>query len=427
MRPSNFHVGGVLYWVIRTRNPDTMALKDADSTPTVAVRKNGAATGDSVTVTKRSATTGIYDCSYNPASEIEDDSFTLEESATVTGTTTASATYTHSWTVRVFALARGTDGANTITPDNASVVAAAASAASADAKLTAGRLSRVDRLPDINAGSAGGVALVGSAMSLDSSTLTALFADADVAGMVAQVAAAMVASIDDSGDISVQAIAAYSAQLTLAAILADGSIITLLSDASEAAGDAATAATQATTAATQATAANAVATKLNTGLVLDGSVYQWTANALELAPAGGGGGGETDWTDEEKAQIRYRLGLNGTATAPTEPVPDPIVITPGSDNITTAWLVTRVAGVATAGITIRYQQIQEPDDDTGSSYDSTIYEVESGANFAAEMPMVRGGYYYAWRGPGKRPDTAQLLLIPADAGATYELPSHVGR
>jgi hypothetical protein len=100
-----------------------MVLKDADSTPTVAVRKNGASTADSVTVTKRSATTGIYDCSYNPASEVEGDSFTFEESATVTGTATAQATYTNSWELRVVALERGTDGANTTTPPTASAIA----------------------------------------------------------------------------------------------------------------------------------------------------------------------------------------------------------------------------------------------------------------------------------------------------------------
>jgi hypothetical protein len=100
MRPSVFQVGGTLYWVIQTSDPDTMVLKDADSTPTVAVRKNGAAVVDSVTITKRSATTGIYDCSYNPASEVEGDSFTFEESATVTGTTTSSATYTQTWNAR---------------------------------------------------------------------------------------------------------------------------------------------------------------------------------------------------------------------------------------------------------------------------------------------------------------------------------------
>ena len=100
MRPAVFQVGGVVYWTLLTRNPDTGVLKDADSTPTVAVRKNGASVGDSVTVTKRSATTGIYDCSYNPAGEVEGDSFTLEESAAVTGTTTSSATYVFGWSIR---------------------------------------------------------------------------------------------------------------------------------------------------------------------------------------------------------------------------------------------------------------------------------------------------------------------------------------
>lgn len=111
MRPNILQVGGTLYWVLQTRDPDTMVLKDADSTPTVAVRKNGSSVGDSVTITKRSATTGIYDCSYNPAAEVEGDSFTLEESATVTGTTTGSATYTQTWCCRVAAIERGTDSA----------------------------------------------------------------------------------------------------------------------------------------------------------------------------------------------------------------------------------------------------------------------------------------------------------------------------
>jgi hypothetical protein len=100
MRPDIIHVGGVLYWTLQTRNPDTQVLKDADSTPTVAVRKNGAAVGDSVTIIKRSATTGLYDCSYNPAAEVEGDTFQFEESATVTGTTTSSATYVNQFSVR---------------------------------------------------------------------------------------------------------------------------------------------------------------------------------------------------------------------------------------------------------------------------------------------------------------------------------------
>ena len=123
MRPAVFQVGGVVYWTLLTRNPDTGVLKDADSTPTVAVRKNGSSVADSVTVTKRSATTGIYDCSYNPAVEVEGDAFTLEESATVTGTTTSSATYNFAWNVRCVAVERGTDSANTTTPPTVGAIA----------------------------------------------------------------------------------------------------------------------------------------------------------------------------------------------------------------------------------------------------------------------------------------------------------------
>jgi len=101
MRPTRLYVGGTLYWTIQTRNPDTLVLKDADSTPTVSVRKNGTAVGDSVTVTKRTATTGLYDCSYNPAGEAANDSFQFEELATVTGTTTASAIYPNQFAVFV--------------------------------------------------------------------------------------------------------------------------------------------------------------------------------------------------------------------------------------------------------------------------------------------------------------------------------------
>lgn len=123
MRPTVLHVGGVLYWAIQTRNPDTMVLKDADATPSVAVRKNGSSVGDSVTITKRSATTGLYDCSYNPAAEVEGDTFQFEESATVTGTTTSSATYALTWIARVVAVERGTDSANTTTPPTAGAIA----------------------------------------------------------------------------------------------------------------------------------------------------------------------------------------------------------------------------------------------------------------------------------------------------------------
>ena len=322
-RPKTLHIGGVLYWVLQTRNPDTMVLTDADSTPTVAVRKNGASVGDSVTVTKRAATTGLYDCSYNPASEIEGDSFTLEESATVTGTTTGSATYAASFVASVVAVERGTDGANTTAPDNANIVAGAASAASADGKLTAGRLSRIDRIPDVAAGAATGLAIVGSEMALSSAVLAALFSDTDTAALVTAIIERIEDDLDGA-DLSVAAIAVAVRDAILNRVLAGnhdtaGTAGRLIQNADAAVSTRASQTTvddvptnsELATAlgtaddpvlaaialeAVKTTAIQVVTVKLNTGLVLDGAVYQWTANALELAPAGGGGSGDASQT-----------------------------------------------------------------------------------------------------------------------------------
>ena len=106
-RPTSFTKDKTLYWTIRLYT-SAGALVDADSTPTIAVRKNGASTADSVTVTKRAATTGIYDCSYNPASEVEGDIFEIEESATISSTA-----YTHTFTTTVTAVALTAAGVNT--------------------------------------------------------------------------------------------------------------------------------------------------------------------------------------------------------------------------------------------------------------------------------------------------------------------------
>ncbi|MCB0295421.1 MAG: hypothetical protein KDG51_09325 [Calditrichaeota bacterium] len=50
-----------------------------------------------------------------------------------------------------------------------------------------------------------------------------------------------------------------------------------------------------------------------------GGVYQFNSNALENAPTGGAGA--TDWTSGEKEQIRYRLQIDGTQTAPAADAP----------------------------------------------------------------------------------------------------------
>lgn len=113
-RPTAIISGEATYWVIRVYDPsDGATLVDADSTPTVAVRRNGASTGDSVTVTKRSSTTGIYDCSVTVGSTAEGDSITFEESAVISSTT-----YQSSWEATVLAPMRGTDSASTHSADD---------------------------------------------------------------------------------------------------------------------------------------------------------------------------------------------------------------------------------------------------------------------------------------------------------------------
>lgn len=104
-RPTALFAGDTLYWTIRVYDSSGVLI-DADSTPTVAVRKNGAATADVVTVTKRAVTTGIYDCSYDPALEIEGDQFTLEETVTI-----SAQDYENSWEVVTIDEMRGTNAA----------------------------------------------------------------------------------------------------------------------------------------------------------------------------------------------------------------------------------------------------------------------------------------------------------------------------
>jgi len=58
---------------------------------------------------------------------------------------------------------------------------------------------------------------------------------------------------------------------------------------------------------TEIAAIKAVTDKLNTGLVADGDVWQFTVNMLELAPAGGGGGGSGDATEANQLLILNQL------------------------------------------------------------------------------------------------------------------------
>ena len=116
------------------------------------------------------------------------------------------------------------------------------------------------------------------------------------------------------------------------------------------------------------------------------------------------------------------VGANGNTDVQMEAVS----ITPGTSDNTTGYLVTRTNGVAANGLAVSYQMAETPTGDTGSSYDATVYSATSVANGIAELTLVRGAKYWIWRGQIRRPEETEMVLIPANAGDTYELPSHLG-
>jgi hypothetical protein len=143
-RPATLKIGNTSYWTIMTYT-SAGVLVDADSTPTVVVYKNGTLTADVVTVTKRSATTGIYDAYYNPASEAEGDCFTIQETATI-----SSQAYVQSWNFEILAAERGTDNASTF--DAASdAVANVTTVASVTNAVTTDAASRTASQADVSA------------------------------------------------------------------------------------------------------------------------------------------------------------------------------------------------------------------------------------------------------------------------------------
>jgi len=105
-RPTNFKVGNAIPWSIRVYT-EAGLLVDADSNPVVTVRRDGVPSADVVTVTKRAATTGIYDCSYNPSSDFEGEMFEITETAMV-----STEEFENAWSMECQAAERGTDGAS---------------------------------------------------------------------------------------------------------------------------------------------------------------------------------------------------------------------------------------------------------------------------------------------------------------------------
>lgn len=98
-----------------------------------------------------------------------------------------------------------------------------------------------------------------------------------------------------------------------------------------------------------------ISDRLATMYVLDGAVYQFTANALELGPSGSGG--TSDWTADERTAIRTILGVPASGTTPDVPsagalkvIDDLIDTEVGTLNTNLNALIVTV-GVAGAGLT----------------------------------------------------------------------------
>ncbi|MCP4785524.1 MAG: hypothetical protein GY878_18415 [Fuerstiella sp.] len=188
-RPATLKVGNTSYWTIMTYT-SAGVLVDADSTPTVVVYKNGSLTADVVTVTKRSATTGIYDAYYNPASEAEGDCFTIQETATI-----SSQAYVQSWNFEILAAERGTDNASTfdaasdaVTTDAASRTASQADVSALATAASIAALNNFDPTSDTVA-NVTTVASVTAAVTTDAASRTASQADVSALATSASIAA----------------------------------------------------------------------------------------------------------------------------------------------------------------------------------------------------------------------------------------------
>jgi hypothetical protein len=93
---------------------------------------------------------------------------------------------------------------------------------------------------------------------------------------------------------------------------------------------------------TQITAIETFATRITTGIVQDGAVWQFTANMLELGPSGGGGG---DATLANQVEIKALLTGNPVIQVASPNVNGNLVLTQGDDYDGTAnpraqWTVT---------------------------------------------------------------------------------------
>jgi len=119
-----------------------------------------------------------------------------------------------------------------------------------------------------------------------------------------------------------------------------------------------------TTVDTVVDAVKVVTDKLDTALVLDGAVYQYTANALELGPSGG----------LDAAGVRAAIGL-ASANLDTQLAALPTAIENADELLTRDWTSVSVAGTTRCVLTALYplrNKVDVPNGDIYESDDTTV-------------------------------------------------------
>ena len=129
----------------------------------------------------------------------------------------------------------------------------------------------------------------------------------------------------------------------------------------------------------------------------------------------------SDWTAEERAQIRYQLGIDGTATAPTAPVTSPVVIVPSGAGKTTCYaLCVDRRGDPKEGVAVYCWLAKTRPAGAGIIADDLVEVFTSGENGVVQIPDRMKGFAYAFAIGG----TANPIIFPisATAGETTPIP-----
>lgn len=299
---SQVPIDEVVHFDVVTHNPSTGAVSDADATPTYSVFEEDTDTPilGPTNLTKRTSLTGNYRGSFTCSADNGFESgrwYSVIASATVNGVA----------------------GKTVVANFRATPAESAAGVPKVDVSHVAGTSQTAgDIIGDTNdIQSRLPAALVGGRMDASVGAMAAdtLTASAVAASAVAEIQAGL-STLDAAGVRAAVGLASANLDTQIDALPTNAE----LNARTLASADYATAAALAAVddfVDTEVAAIKAVTDKLDTALELDVSVYRFTTNALEQAPAGGGG--TSDWTADERTAIRAILGIPAVGTAPDDP------------------------------------------------------------------------------------------------------------